>query len=152
MRTTPTRCRASVRCRASRDPQRHCRRGRLARRLALLLLLAPAGCTITRYYGGAPLRAEPSAIVEGESTKQDVLRLFGPPEEISHQTNGDAFIYLLQQENSSTFRIWDPITRNTWFTYTREHDARDAMIVLFDFTGVVRGVGVERRIKDLPLF
>ena len=117
---------------------------------ALGAVLSIGGCTITRAYRGAPLRAQPAEIVEGQSTRSDVLRLFGPPDLISHQTNGDAFLYRMEQQNSWTFRIWDPITRNTWFTYSNQHNARDAMLVMFDFTGVVRGVGVEHRIEDLP--
>ena len=118
-----------------------------------ILSLAPllGGCTITRAYRGAHLRAEPAAIVEGQTTRSDVLHLFGPPDWISHQTNGDAFLYRFEQQNSWTFRIWDPITRNTWFTYSRQYSGRDAMFVLFDFTGVVRGVGVEHHAEDLPL-
>ena len=114
------------------------------------LALCAGGCTIGRYYTNTPLRGEPSTIVEGQSTKSDVLRLFGPPNRISHQTNGDAFLYLLEQQNASTFRLWEPFTRNSWFTYTRQFSGRDALLVLFDFTGVVRAVGVEHDIGELP--
>jgi len=113
-------------------------------------MCAAAGCTIGRYYNGAPLRAEPSAIVQGQSTKSDVLRQFGPPTQIMHQTDGDAFVYLYEQYNYSSFRLQDPITRISWFTYSRSLDNRDRLLVMFDFTGVVRGVAIDHQVAAMP--
>jgi len=115
------------------------------------LATAASGCTVGRIYRNVPLRADPSAIVEGTSTKGDVLRLFGPPNQINHQTNGDAFVYLYQRENWSTFRVQDPILRINWFTYTRQHERRDTLLVLFDFTGLVRGVAISHNVEDMPV-
>jgi outer membrane protein assembly factor BamE (lipoprotein component of BamABCDE complex) len=114
-------------------------------------VLLVSGCTVARFYNGTPLRGEPSQIVEGQSTKSDVLRTFGPPTQIFHQTNGDTFVYTYEQHNYASLRVADPITRYNWFTYTRERQNRDRLVVLFDFTGVVRSVAVERQVQDMPL-
>ena len=118
--------------------------------IGCLTATAAAGCTIGRYYTGVPLRGEPSALVEGESTRSDVLRLFGPPTEITHQPSGDAFVYRYQQENTSTLRLQDPVTGVNWFTYSRDLNQRDTLVVIFDFTGVVRSYAVDHRTEELP--
>ncbi len=117
---------------------------------ALALAVCGSGCTIGRFYNGAPLHADPSALAEGRSTKADVLRLFGPPTQITHQTDGDTFMYLYRKQNSSSFRLQDPITGINWFTYSRWLENRDTLVVLFDFNGVVRGVAVEHRTGEMP--
>ena len=116
-----------------------------------LLVLSTSGCTIGRYYYGTPVPAVPSTLVQGESTKSDVLRVFGPPTQITHQTDGDAFVYTYDQTNTSSFRIWDPVTGNTWFTYNRSTGGRDRLLVLFNFAGTVRGVAIERQVENLPV-
>jgi hypothetical protein len=110
-----------------------------------------SGCTVTRYYKDVPLHGDPSALVEGESTKSDVLHLFGPPQQIQHQTNGDAFVYSYERENYSSLRVQDPFIRINWFTYTRTFDNHDRLVVLFDFAGVVRGVAVDRHTDEMPV-
>ena len=114
------------------------------------MTLLIAGCTIGRFYNGAPLRADPSVLVEGRSSKSDVLHLFGPPTQITHQTNGDAFVYLYRQQNYSAFHVQDPITGINWFTYTRQLENRDTLVVLFDFNGIVRGLAVDHRVGEMP--
>jgi outer membrane protein assembly factor BamE (lipoprotein component of BamABCDE complex) len=116
---------------------------------AVILLDA---CTVGRYYRGMPLRADPAQIVEGHSTRRDVLRLFGPPNTINHQTTGDAFIYLYEQRNSTTVRIQDPFTNINWFTYNRANEQYDRLVVLFDFYGVVQGVGHEHGVEHMPIY
>ncbi len=126
---------------------------RVARRLHTACLLAAtlaSGCTVARYYQDAPLRGDPSVLVEGESTKSDVLRVFGPPQKIQHQTNGDTFVYAYERTNYSSLRLQDPITGINWFTYTRELDNHDRLVVLFDFAGVVRGVALDRQTQEMP--
>jgi outer membrane protein assembly factor BamE (lipoprotein component of BamABCDE complex) len=113
--------------------------------------LVSSGCTIGRYYTGAPLRGEPSALIDGQSTKSDVLRLFGPPTTISHQTDGDTFVYLYVQQNTSTFTVRDPVIGYTWFSYSRSLSNRDTLLVLFDFTGVVRSVAVAHQVEEMPM-
>jgi outer membrane protein assembly factor BamE (lipoprotein component of BamABCDE complex) len=117
---------------------------------ALALACLAAGCTIGRYYYGTPLQADPSVLVQGQSTKSDVLRLLGPPVRITHQTNGDAFVYVYERQNSSSFRVTDPVTGTNWFTYSRLLDDRDTLLVLFDFTGVVRGVAEDHHVEHMP--
>jgi hypothetical protein len=113
--------------------------------------MVASGCTIGRYYNNAPLRAAPAAIVEGQSTKSDVLRQFGPPTQIMHQTGGDAFVYTYQQYNYSSFRVQDPILGYNWFSYSRQLENRDRLLVLFDFTGIVRSVAIEHQVEDMPV-
>src|SRR5262245_50207238 len=121
------------------------------RTAALACCLWLSGCTIGRYYTGAPLRAEPSAVIEGQSTKSDVLRLFGPPTQINHQSDGDAFVYLYRQQNTSTFRVQDPFIGFNWFTYSRYLDSRDTLVVFFDFAGIVRNVAVDHQVEEMPI-
>jgi|GEM_PF-1459747 len=118
--------------------------------VALVACLA-SGCTIARYYNGTPLRSDPAKLVEGQSVREDVLRLFGPPTQIIHRTDGDAFEYTYQQYNYSSLQLQDPITGINWFTYTREFDNRDRLLVLFDFTGVVRSVAVDHHVGEMPV-
>jgi hypothetical protein len=110
-----------------------------------------AGCTIARWYNGAPLRATASVLVEGQSTKTDVLKSFGPPTQITHQTDGDAFVYTYDRLNFSSFTLQEPITGFRLFTYRREFNNHDRLVVLFDFAGVVRGVAVEHHTGELPV-
>ncbi len=118
-------------------------------RLGFLLLLG--GCVIARYHNGAPLHGDPAALVKGQSTKSDVLQLFGPPTQITHQTDGDAFVYTYGRWNYSSITLAEPIfTGQRIFTYTRGFDDRDTLVVLFDFYGVVRSVAVERRTEKMP--
>lgn len=127
---------------------------RVARRLHTACLVAAtlaSGCTVARYYQDVPLRGDPSVLVEGESTKSDVLRLFGPPQQIQHQTNGDTFVYAYERTNYSSLRLQDPITRINWFTYIRQLDNHDRLVVLFDFAGVVRGVAVDHHTQEMPV-
>jgi hypothetical protein len=122
-----------------------------AGRFLLLALVVTTGCTtIGRSYRGVHLRADPALIVEGRTTKSEVLRLFGPPDFINHQTTGDAFVYRFEQVNSTSVRVWDPITRNNWFTYNRLNERSDRLVVLFDFLGVVNGVAHDRNVEDMP--
>ena len=118
---------------------------------ACVLAAILSGCTVARYYQDVPLRGDAAAVVEGQSTKSDVLRLFGPPQQIQHQTDGDVFVYAYERSNYSSLRIQDPITRINWFTYTRQFDDHDRFVVLFDFTGVVRGVAVDRHTEEMPV-
>ena len=121
------------------------------RAACLLVATLASGCTVARYYQDVPLRGDPSVLVEGESTKSDVLRLFGPPQQIQHQTNGDTFVYAYERTNYSSLRLQDPITRINWFTFIRQFDNHDRLVVLFDFAGIVRGVAVDRHTQEMPV-
>lgn len=117
--------------------------------VAAALAIGAAGCTMGRYYTGAPLRADPSSIREGESTKADVLRLLGPPQRIEHQTDGDVFVYVYQRENFASFTVQEPFSGQRLFTYNRSTQNNDRIVVLFDFFGVVRGVAAENQTGDM---
>lgn len=97
------------------------------------------------------MHGDPAALVEGQSSKGDVLRLFGPPDQITHQTDGDVFVYAYERQNYSSIRVRDPITGTTWFTYTRQLDNHDRLVVLFDYLGVVRGVAVDHHTEEMPV-
>ncbi len=126
---------------------------RRRRLVALLgaLAVSVSGCTIARSYTGVPLRNEASVLVEGQSTKSDVLKRFGPPTQITHQTDGDAFVYAYDRLNFSLFMLQEPITGQRLFSYRREFSNRDRLVVLFDFAGVVRAVAVEHDTGRLPV-
>jgi len=121
---------------------------------ALVILAGVAllnqGCTIARWYSGAPLHGDPAVLVKGQSTKGDVLQLFGPPTQITHQTDGDAFVYAYDRWNYSSLTVAEPITGQRVFTYTRGFNSRDRLVVLFDYFGVVRGVAVEHETQRMP--
>jgi hypothetical protein len=119
---------------------------------SVILLLGSSGCTITRLYGGAQLRGDPSQIIEGQSTRGDVLRILGPPDAIEHQVWGDAFVYRYRQINSASITVEDfAFTGQTIFSFGRTFDNSDTLIVLFDFNGVVNGIAVDRDTEEMPL-
>ncbi len=117
---------------------------------ALALILALNGCTIARWYSGVPPRAESTVLVQGQSTKSEVLQIFGAPTQIAHQTDGDTFIYTYDRWNYSSFTIAEPFTGQRIFSYTRGFNNRDRLVVLFDYGGVVRAVAVEHETKAMP--
>jgi hypothetical protein len=118
--------------------------------IAAGVTLLEGGCTIARWYSGVPLRGDPAVLVKGESTKSDVLQLFGPPTQMAHQTDGDAFIYAYDRWNYSSLTVAEPITGQRLFTYTWGFNNRDRLVVLFDYFGIVRGVAVERETEKMP--
>jgi hypothetical protein len=117
---------------------------------ALGLVFLAVGCTIARWYAGAPLRGDPAVLVKGQSTKTDVLEAFGPPTQITHQTDGDAFVYAYDRWNYSSFTIVEPITGQRVFSYTRGFNSHDRLVVLFDYFGTVSGVAVEHETQQMP--
>jgi hypothetical protein len=124
---------------------------RIAAVFAVALMSACCGCTISRLYGGAQLRGDPAQIVQGTSTRGDVLKLFGPPDTIEHQTSGDAFVYRYRQVNSASITIREPVfVRQTIFQFSRTFDNSDVLIVLFDFNGLVSGVALKRDTEEMP--
>lgn len=126
-------------------------RGLRAALILISLLHSCTGCTITRLYGGTELRGDPTKIVEGQSTRSDVLKLLGPPDTIEHQTWGDAFVYRYRQVNSSSITIREPIfVRQTIFQFSRTFDDSDILVVLFDFDGVVNGVALSHNTEHMP--
>jgi outer membrane protein assembly factor BamE (lipoprotein component of BamABCDE complex) len=133
-------------------------KGRMScvRTLALiaLLMILTWGCTIGRVYIGSELRSDPKEKIQlGLTTKSDILSIFGPPDRITHQYDGDIFVYAYYRKNSSKFVIEEPYFTNwTLFSYTRIQDKRDHLVILFDKNGVVKNYGYQRGTEELTTF
>ena len=121
--------------------------------IALFMILT-WGCTIGRVYIGSDIRSDPKEKIQlGLSTKSDILTIFGPPERITSQFDGDIFVYAYYRKNSSKFVIEEPYFTNwTLFSYTRIQDKRDNLVILFDKDGVVKSYGYQRGTQDLTTF
>ncbi len=130
-------------------------RGRMScvRLLTLLVLTMTLtwGCSIGRTYIGSEIRSDPGEKIQiGLTNKSDVLSVFGPPERITSQFDGDIFVYAYYRKNSSKFVIEEPYFTNlTIFSYTRVQEKRDHLVILFDKEGIVKNYGYQRGIKDL---
>ena len=122
--------------------------------LAVLLLGLLPGCMLARVYKGPEIEVDPeSAIVEGTTTKSEILKIFGPPIHIQHQYDGDVFIYAFLRKNSATFAIKDPLITNlTIFSYSRIQQKKDHLVILFDKDGVVKSYGFSRGTEELKFF
>ena len=121
--------------------------------LALLMILI-GGCTIGRIYMGSDIRSDPREKIQlGLTTKSDILTIFGPPERIMSQFDGDIFVYAYYRKNSSKFVIEEPYFTNwTIFSYTRIQDKRDHLVILFDKDGVVKNYGYQKGTQELTTF
>lgn len=113
-----------------------------------------AGCTVTRVYRGSPLRAEPeAALLPGATTKEEVLRVFGPPDGLARQMDGDVFVYRYRRTNTSSFRIEEPVvTGFQLFRYTRSFEKHDSLVLLFGAQGVLREYGYAEGTDELGAF
>ena len=66
---------------------------------ALLILLW--GCSIGRIYVGSEIRHDPKEKIKtGSTTKSEILEIFGPPDRIQKQYDGDIFVYAYLRKNS----------------------------------------------------
>jgi outer membrane protein assembly factor BamE (lipoprotein component of BamABCDE complex) len=121
--------------------------------IALFMILT-WGCTIGRVYIGSDLRSDPKEKIQlGLTTKSDILAIFGPPERITSQFDGDIFVYAYYRKNSSKLIIEEPVLTNwTLFSYTRIQEKRDHLVILFDKDGVVKNYGYQRGTQDLTTF
>ena len=122
--------------------------------VAALLSLSLAGCVIRRSYIGPEIRIQPKEVlVVGVTTKQDVLHLCGPPDELQGQYDGDVFVYEYSRENFALFTIREPLVlRLNLFTYSRLQDKRDRLVILFDPDGVVKSYALKRDTPNLKTF
>lgn len=128
---------------------------RCARGLLSLAVLAIAGgCTIVRTYVGNELPPMADGrIVPGTTTKAEVLRELGPPDRLVRQYEGDVFVYAYIRRNESSFDLEEPVfTRLRIFSFTKNQEKSDRMVVLFDRSGVVTGVGFRRGTEQLDTF
>ena len=130
------------------------------RRTELLLLaalgaalLAAPGCSVSRTYKGSKIRAIPAEhLIPGKTTKSQVLRIFGPPDEIMPQHDGDLFAYRYGRKNTESFKVEEPIfTGLQLFKYSLSRQKRDSLVVLFDEEGVVRSFAFSNGTEELGL-
>ena len=115
--------------------------------MAILL----SSCTIGRLYSGSEILENPKAkLLIGSTTKADVLEIYGPPDGVQRQYDGDLFIYAYLRKNSSTLAIEDPVfTGLTFFSYTRLQQKKDRLVILFDKDGIVKNYGFYRETGEL---
>jgi len=121
---------------------------------AALFMSLTWGCTIGRVYIGSEFRSDPKEKIQlGLTTKSDILSIFGPPDRITHQYDGDVFVYAYLRKNSTKFVIEEPyITNTTFFTYTRIQEKKDHLVILFDKNGVVKNYGYQKGTSELTTF
>ena len=127
-----------------------------SRTLALTILLTTmtCGCMIARVYVGSEIKDDlKDKIAVGSTTKGDILRIYGPPDTVRRQYDGDVFIYRYLRRNSSILDIAEPvITRLTIFSYTRIQQKDDSLVILFDKDGAVKSFGFHRGTSELTRF
>jgi outer membrane protein assembly factor BamE (lipoprotein component of BamABCDE complex) len=120
--------------------------------IALLMLIW--GCTIGRVYIGSEIKYDPKEKIQnGVTHKAEILEIFGPPDLVQRQFDGDVFIYAYLRKNSTKFYIEEPyITKLALFTYTRIQQKKDALVILFDKDGVVKNYGFQKGTSELTTF
>lgn len=126
--------------------------GRILILLSLLTLLW--GCSIGRVYIGSEIRNDPKEKIKaGFTTKGEILEVFGPPDRIQKQYDGDIFVYAYLRKNSSKFTIEEPyITNLTLFQYSRIQQKKDSLVILFDKEGIVKNYGYQKGTPELTTF
>jgi outer membrane protein assembly factor BamE (lipoprotein component of BamABCDE complex) len=119
--------------------------------IGFILLLLTIGCTIGRVYVGSELQYNPSEkIVSGQTNKSQVLDIFGAPDLIQRQHDGDVFIYAYLRKNYSKLAIQEPVvTKLQIFTYSHIQEKKDNLVILFDREGIVKNYGFQRRTGEL---
>jgi outer membrane protein assembly factor BamE (lipoprotein component of BamABCDE complex) len=119
-----------------------------------LFMIFTWGCTIGRVYIGSEIRSDPKEKIQvGLTTKSDILEIFGPPDRVTRQYDGDIFVYTYLRKNSTKFAIEEPyITNTTFFTYTRIQEKKDHLVILFDKNGMVKNYGYQRGTSELTTF
>jgi outer membrane protein assembly factor BamE (lipoprotein component of BamABCDE complex) len=121
--------------------------------IALLTVLT-CSCSISRVYVGSEVRDDPKEKIKiGSTSKGEILEIFGPPDRIQKQYDGDIFVYAFLRKNSSMLTIEEPIITNfTLFQYTRLQQKRDGLVILFNKEGVVKNYGYQKGTKELTTF
>jgi len=119
--------------------------------LIVLLIIPVCSCTIGRIYRGSEIREDPGKrIVIGTTTKGEILSVFGPPDGVQKQFDGDIFVYAYFRKNSSTLTLEDPVfTSISFFTFNRVQEKRDSLVILFDKDGVVKNYGYYKATGEL---
>lgn len=136
---------------ASTRERKNCNR---ALALTILLTTMTCGCMIGRVYVGSEIKDDlQGRIAVGSTTKSEILGIYGPPDTVRRQYDGDIFIYRYFRRNSSILDITEPVfTRLTIFSYTRIQQKDDSLVILFDKDGVVKNFGYRRGTPELTQF
>jgi hypothetical protein len=115
-------------------------------------------CTIGRVYQGSRLRQDPQFLETGkEHSQTDILKIFGPPDEILAQKEGYLFVYRYTQTHETLFVLQavDPVVtqiRLKLFEFQKSNQKYEALVVLFDPQGKVKDFGIEQSLSELTLF
>ena len=122
--------------------------------LIALLMVLTCSCSIGRVYMGSEIRYDPNEKIKiGSTTKGEILEIFGPPDRIQKQYDGDIFVYAYLRKNSSTFTLEEPYFTNfVIFQYTRVQQKKDGLVILFDKDGVVKNFGFQKGTQELTTF
>lgn len=123
----------------------------MRRALAVALALLCGACTIGRDYIGNTFRADPQTVLHpGQTTIAEALQIFGAPEKIQRQRDGDILIYRFVRENSSELDIQDPvITGVTFLVYTKREQKANRLTLFFDDTGTLTAFGYSPGVDQL---
>lgn len=119
--------------------------------LSILLTSLSWGCTIGRVYVGSEIAEDPHRkMMTGSTSKSEILKIFGPPDAVQRQYDGDLFIYRYFRRNASILDLREPlVTRLTIFSYTRIQQKADRLVILFDKDGFVRSYGFHQGTSEL---
>ena len=122
--------------------------------LAMLLATMTCGCMIGRVYVGSEIKDDlQGKIAVGSTTKSDILRIYGPPDAVQRQYDGDVFIYRYFRRNSSVLDLREPVvTRLTIFSYSRVQQKDDSLMILFGKDGLVKSFGYHRGTSELTQY
>jgi outer membrane protein assembly factor BamE (lipoprotein component of BamABCDE complex) len=122
--------------------------------LIFLLVILTCSCSIGRVYMGSEIRYDPNEKIKiGSSSKGEILEIFGPPDRIQKQYDGDIFVYAYLRKNSSKLTLEEPYFTNfVIFQYTRVQQKKDALVILFNKDGVVKNFGFQRGTQELTTF
>ncbi len=122
--------------------------------LTVLLTTMTWGCTIGRMYVGSEIKDDlQDKIAVGATTKSDILSIYGPPDTVHRQYDGDVFIYRYFRRNTSALDLKEPIvTRLTIFSYSGVQQKDDSLLILFDKEGVVKSFGYHRGTGEMTRF
>jgi len=122
--------------------------------LLSLFMILTCSCSIGRVYMGSEIKYDPNEKIKiGSTTKGEILEIFGPPDRIQKQYDGDIFVYAYLRKNSSKLTIEEPYFTNfVIFQYTRVQQKKDGLVILFDKDGVVKNFGFQRGTQELTTF
>jgi outer membrane protein assembly factor BamE (lipoprotein component of BamABCDE complex) len=114
--------------------------------IVCVLILFSACTTMRKTYVGHPVEIDPDDVItRGSTNKGEVLGILGPPTRILRQYDGDLFVYEYIYEKGFKIVIEEPvITDIKLFTYIKNDEKRDLLVILFNKQGVVVNYGISR--------